>query len=236
VADPGDPGDKDGKDDALAFVSGSLGKLGQSLPQLYEKLRAAAAARGETLPPSLQDAAASGGERFAAFAEYLRRFGRPDDAPPSPLPLRALVDEVVALVRPELERRARLVVTHAPAPPVLATERQLAQVLVNLLINAGQAIPAGHAEDHRIEIRVGTDARGRAIVDVEDSGAGIPVELRAKIFEPYFSTKRGLGSGLGLSIAREIILELGGELQLFTEVGKGTRFRVELPPATGRPR
>ena len=72
------PGDKDDRD-ALAFVSGNLGKLGESLPLLLEKLRAAAAARGESLPASLEDGAVSGGERFAAFAEYLRRFGRPDE-------------------------------------------------------------------------------------------------------------------------------------------------------------
>jgi signal transduction histidine kinase len=228
--DRGDPDDRDEKD-ALAFVSGNLGKLGESLPALLEKLRAAAAARGESLPAALEDAAASGGKRFAAFAEYLRRYDRPDDAPAAPQSLGAIVDDVVALVRPELERRARLVVTLALAPTVLATERQLAQVLVNLLINAGQAITAGRAHENRIDVRVGTDERGRAVIDVEDTGSGIPDELVPQIYEPYFSTKRGLGSGLGLSITREIVLELGGELRLFTEVGKGTRFRVELPPS-----
>jgi len=220
--------DDDG-DDALAFVSRNLGELGRTLPALVDKLRAAAAARGEP-PPAVPDREVVA-ERFATFGEYLRRFGRADDAPLAPVDVGGVLDGVLALLRAELERHARVVDTRAPAPRVVATERRLAQIFLNLLVNAAQAIPEGRAHDERIEVRLGSDERGWAIVEIEDSGPGIPGDVLAKIFDPFFSTKRGAGKGLGLPLSRELCAELGGELRVFSAVGKGTRFRVELPPA-----
>jgi signal transduction histidine kinase len=223
-------GDGDEEDDALAFVQGNLSKLGQSLPELIEKLRAVAAARGEPLPPSLP-AAAAAAEGFTLFAEYLRRFGRADSGPAASWAVADSVEGVLALLRPELERHARVVTSHGAAPRVFATERQLAQIWLNLLVNAAQAIPAGNAQHHRIEVRSGSDERGWAIVDVEDSGPGIAPELLARIFDPFFSSKRGAGKGLGLPITRQIVAELGGELSVRSTVGVGSRFRVALPPS-----
>lgn len=224
----GDHDDDD--DDALAFVSRNLGELGRTLPALIDKLRAAAAARGEPLPPSLpeRDVVAA---RFATFSAYLERFGRADDARPAPLVLGGVVDEVVALLRPELERRARLVETRAPTPAVLATPRRVAQILLNVLVNAAQAIPEGRAGEQRIEVRLATDERGWAVVEIEDSGPGMSEELLARIFDPFFSTKRGAGKGLGLPLSRELVEELGGALRVFSAVGQGTRVRIELPPS-----
>ncbi len=225
-------GNDDDRDDALAFVGGNLDELGRTLPALVDKLRAAAAARGEALPPSLppRDVIA---DRFATFGAYRRRFGRADDAGAAPLDVGAVLDGVVALLRPELERHARLVETRAAAPRVVATERRLAQILLNLLVNAAQAIPEGRAAAHRIDVRLGTSERGWAVVEIEDSGPGIPDDVLARIFDPFFSTKRGAGKGLGLPVSRELTAELGGELRVYTTVGKGTRFVVELPPAEG---
>ena len=221
---------KDDGDDALERVSGSLGELGRTLPALIDKLRAAAAARGEPLPPSVPDRDVVAA-RFATFGQYLDRFGRADDARPAPLALGGVVDEVVALLRPELERHARLVETRAATPPVLATPRRLAQIVLNVLVNAAQAIPEGRAADHRIEVRLASDERGWAVVEIEDSGPGMSAELLARIFDPFFSTKRGAGKGLGLPLSRELVEELGGALRVFSTVGQGTRVRIELPPA-----
>ena len=227
----GDHDDDD--DDALAFVSRNLGELGRSLPELVDRLRAAAAQRGQPLPPSLPSSELVAA-RFATFSEYLRRFGAPDDARPAPLALEAVVDEVIALLRPELERRARLVETRAPTPLVTATPRRLAQVLLNVLVNAAQALPEGHAADHRIDVRLASDERGWAIVEIEDTGPGMSDEVLARVFDPFFSTKRGAGKGLGLPLSRELVDELGGALRVSSSVGKGTRVRIELPPSEKR--
>jgi signal transduction histidine kinase len=230
-------GDEDEADDTLAFLSGNIARLGAALPALAEKLRAAAAARGQPVPPSLPSPTAEVmAQRFAGFAEFLRRFGRLDGAPRRPTSLPPLLREVVALLRPELSLRARVVEKYTSSPLVLATERQLAHLVANLLVNAAQAIADGDAGANRIEVRTGSDERGWAVIDVEDSGAGVPDELRDRIFEPWFSTKRGRGSGLGLTIAREIVDELGGELRLASAPRPGAHFVIELPPAPGRTR
>lgn len=195
--------DDDRRGDALAFVRANLVRLGAAL-----------------------------GPRFAGFAEFVRRYGRDDARAATELALAPIVDDVVALVRPELERRARVVVTHATAPAVRATERQLAHLLVNLLVNAGQAIGAGDVAAQRIDVRTGDDGLGHATLDVEDSGAGIPRALHDRIMEPHFSTKGT--TGLGLTIVRQIVAELGGTLVLESRPGAGTRFRVLLPAAAVR--
>jgi two-component system NtrC family sensor kinase len=215
-------------DDALQRIIGSLEELGGSMPELVAKLRAAAALRGEPVPAALP--ADAGGARFTALAAYLRRFGEPDRSAPAPRSLRDIVEDVLSMLQPELERKARVVTDFGDAPPVLATERQLGHVILSLLINAAQAMK-GKPEEQRIEVRVSSDARGWAVVEVVDSGPGMPDELLARIFDPFFSTKRGAGKGLGLPVSRAIVTELGGELRAYSTVGKGSRFRIELPPA-----
>jgi len=219
----------DADDDALERIIGSLEELGGAMPELVARLRAAAALRGERVAAVLP-ADAGSGQRFTALAAYLRRFGEPDRAAPAPRSLPDVIEDVLDLLRPELERRAQLALCLGEAPLVLATERQLGHVILSLLVNAAQAMK-GAAEDNRIDVRVSEDARGWAVVEVVDNGPGIPDELLARIFDPFFSTKRGAGKGLGLPVSRAIVTELGGELRVFSTVGKGTRFRIELPPA-----
>lgn len=219
-------GDED--DDALARIIGSLEELGQSMPELVGKLRAVAALRGERVPAALPDDAA-GGARFTALAAYLRRFGEPDRSAPAPRSPRDVVEDVLSMLRPELERKARVATDFADAPPIVATERQLAHVVLSLLVNAAQAI-RGKPEEQRIDVRVFSDERGWAIIEIVDSGPGIPDEVLPRIFDPFFSTKRGAGKGLGLPVSRAIVTELGGDLRVFSTVGKGTRFVIELPP------
>jgi signal transduction histidine kinase len=113
---------------------------------------------------------------------------------------------------------------------VEAEESRLEQVFVNLLVNAAQGIEAGRADDNEIGVTARTDREGRVVVEVRDSGPGIPPSILGRIFEPFFTTKRrGQGSGLGLSICHGIVTALGGELAVDSEFGKGTVFRVVLP-------
>jgi CheY-like chemotaxis protein len=106
-------------------------------------------------------------------------------------------------------------------------------VFLNLLVNAAQAIPEGHADANVIGLRVATNPAGRVVIEVRDTGAGIPPAVREHVFEPFYTTKPvGVGTGLGLAICQRIVAELGGEIGLESEVGHGTTVRVTLPAAT----
>jgi signal transduction histidine kinase len=113
---------------------------------------------------------------------------------------------------------------------VLADVGRLMQVFVNLLVNAAQAIAV---PDERAEIRVSTWVDGDQVVaEVRDTGNGIPEEHLPRLFEPFFSTKpQGVGTGLGLSISRAIVESLRGAIQVESQVGVGSAFRVHLPAA-----
>jgi CheY-like chemotaxis protein len=118
------------------------------------------------------------------------------------------------------------------APIVMGSESRLGQVFLNLLVNAAQAIPEGNIEGNTIRVSIDTDAQGRAVVEVSDSGAGIRPEDIPNLFTPFFTTKPpGIGTGLGLPICQRIIAQMGGEIQVESEMGKGSTFRVLLPPA-----
>jgi signal transduction histidine kinase len=140
------------------------------------------------------------------------------------------VREIVAFARPEMER-ARLEVgldIEADLPPALFDEGQIRQALLNVLRNAREAMPDGG----RIDVRVRAEGMS-VVVGVDDRGAGIPEEVRSRIFDPFFSTK-GEGTGLGLAITRQIIEAHGGSIACEPRQGGGTSFRLLLPIAPSR--
>src|SRR5205085_10931550 len=99
----------------------------------------------------------------------------------------------------------------------------------NLLVNAAQAIPEGNAQDNEIRLSVTVTPTG-LVVEVRDTGEGIPAETRPRLFEPFFTTKpAGTGTGLGLSICQSVVLEHGGSIEVESELGHGSLFRVTLP-------
>lgn len=105
-------------------------------------------------------------------------------------------------------------------PPIIGNAEELEQVFVNLVQNAMEAMPGGG------ELGVKTyPANGRPVVEIRDTGKGIPAEIKEKIFDPFFSTRHE-GTGLGLSIAYRIIREHGGDIKVQSEVGKGTIFKI----------
>jgi signal transduction histidine kinase len=142
----------------------------------------------------------------------------------------ALVRDLGAFVRPEMER-ANCVVrleVQGDLPPALFDEAQIRQALLNLLRNAREAMSDGGPIDVR------AFAEGMTVaVSVEDRGGGIPEEIRARVFDPFFSTK-GEGTGLGLAITRQIVEAHGGTLGCEPREGGGTVFRVSLPIAPTR--
>jgi CheY-like chemotaxis protein/anti-sigma regulatory factor (Ser/Thr protein kinase) len=116
-----------------------------------------------------------------------------------------------------------------PAPPAAIAERRLAQVLVNLLVNACQAIPEGRAAENEIGVSVREEA-GRVVVEVSDTGEGMTPEVRRRAFEPFFTTRPvGEGMGLGLALSHTMVAEAGGELEVESTPGRGSVFRLRLP-------
>jgi two-component system, NtrC family, sensor kinase len=115
-------------------------------------------------------------------------------------------------------------------PPVFVDVSQIEQVLVNLFINAIEAMPKGGD----LFISAGYDSEtSNLILEVRDTGTGIPQEILPNVFDPFFSTKGTKGTGLGLSVSYGIIREHHGDIFVESEEGKGTRFIIKLPALTG---
>jgi signal transduction histidine kinase len=118
----------------------------------------------------------------------------------------------------------------APVPPIRASERRLAQLFLNLVLNAAQAIPAGNPEGNQIRVVTKTDDLGRATIEVHDTGIGIPDDVVGHIFDPFFTTKApGGGTGLGLAICHGITTAFGGSIVVESRKGVGSTFRVVFP-------
>ncbi|MFP2932591.1 two-component regulator propeller domain-containing protein, partial [Pyxidicoccus sp. 3LG] len=178
--------------------------------------------------------ASEGAGRVRHVVKDLKTFSRGDEETTRPLDVRPVVESALAICHNEVRHRARVRKALGDVPKVLANEARLGQVFVNLIVNAAQAIPDGQVEVHEIALSTFTDARGRAVVEVADTGSGIAQEHLERIFDPFFTTKAvGEGTGLGLSICHGIVSTLGGEIHVESQVGKGTCFRVVLPPVEG---
>lgn len=224
------------REDALERLRAQLLALADSLPEVVEraKVRAEAIAEAEGRPvaltPPLIDAETER-QRLRAFAAYLEHYGRFDARAVGPTSVREALEQALALTRGEIEHKARFVASLGAAPPVLASPRQLGQIFVSLLVNAGQAIPDRAPDRHRVAVELDTSPAGWARIAIADTGVGISAEMLPHVFEAQVSTKRGAGMGLGLAIVREIVSDLGGYIHVESYLGGGTLFVIELPPA-----
>ncbi|HEY6004419.1 MAG TPA: PAS domain S-box protein [Anaeromyxobacter sp.] len=183
----------------------------------------------EALEEALQ-----GADRISSIVKAMRSLGRPSDAEePQATDVRAELQNALQMIRNQLVQRARLDV-HLPEklPAARARTNELGRVFLNVLVNAAQAIPEGKASENRILVTAREEG-GEIVVEVADTGTGIPLHARERIFEPFFTTKPvGVGTGLGLSIARSIIAGAGGSIDFETEEGRGTTFRLRVPART----
>jgi PAS domain S-box-containing protein len=211
----------------LAYVTANLEVVAESL-ELEPARRAADYADRKA---ALADAR-EGAERVRKIVRGLRSFSRYEEEKRVALALPEVIDAAVRLTGNELKHRAMVVCELAPTPLVFADEGRLAQVLINLLINAAHAIPAGRTSDNRITVRTRTDDQGRAVLEVEDTGTGMPPDVQQRAFDPFFTTKPvGEGTGLGLSICHGIVTGLGGQITIESARVHGSIVRVALPPA-----
>ncbi len=173
-----------------------------------------------------------GTARVRRIVTELRTLARSPDDDRRPVDLRRVLSWAGEVVAPEIRSRACLAMEIGKVPLVNADEARLGQVFVNLLLNAAHAIAPGDVDLNEVRITGGTAPDGRAFVEVRDTGCGIPRELLGRIFDPFYTTKPvGSGTGLGLAISHGIVRALEGEIQVDSTVGKGSVFRVLLPPA-----
>jgi signal transduction histidine kinase len=186
------------------------------------------------------------GKRMTAFSESIRDtrealdrirdivrdvklFSRPEEETTGRVDVTRVVESAARMAWNEIRHRARLVKDYQPTPMALANESRLGQVVLNLIVNAAQAMPEGHADDHELRVTTRTGRNGQVVIEVADNGAGIAKEHLDRIFDPFFTTKPiGVGTGLGLSICQRIVTQLGGTIEVHSELGRGSLFRVRL--------
>ncbi len=179
--------------------------------------------------------------RAAALVGQLLAFSRKQNLRPEILDLRDILSDLTHLLNRLVGERVRLSFSHGPDLRMVRVDRrQLEQVIVNLVVNARDAMPKGGdvkvitrtltLETPEAHDRVEVPAGRYALIEVVDQGTGIPESTITKIFEPFFTTKKtGEGTGLGLSTAYGIVKQTGGYIFARSELGKGTTFSIYLP-------
>jgi PAS domain S-box-containing protein len=222
----------------LGYVLANLEHLGDHLPRLFETAgnlpEPGFPNCAELLSDLLKalDAAIHGTRRIRDTVHDLNTFSRVEADTPAPVDVNRCLDVAINMAAHQLKHRARLVRDYGTIPAVCATEGRLAQVFLNLLINAGHAIGEGNAKGNQIRVRSWSDGT-TVCASVSDTGRGIPIEHQDKLFEPFFTTKQvGVGSGLGLPISRSLVERFGGSIEVESELGAGTKVTVRLPAET----
>jgi signal transduction histidine kinase len=168
-------------------------------------------------------------DRIRDIVRDVKLFSRPEEETTGRVDVIRVVDSATRMAWNEIRHRATLVKDYQPTPAALGNESRLGQVVLNLIVNAAQAMPEGHADDHELRVTTRTGRNGQVVIEVADDGAGIAKEHIDRIFDPFFTTKPiGVGTGLGLSICQRIVTQLGGTIEVHSELGKGSLFRVRL--------
>ena len=203
---------------------------------------------GDPSYPELQNINTTGA-RAAALVKKLLTFSRKATRRMERLDVTDTLSDMVVTLRQTLGERAKLTMIHARGlPPVMADKSQIDTVLMNLCVNARDAmedqgggtitirsalLPRINVEDPQLaEALNAIPGDDFVVVSVEDTGTGMPEEVKAKIFEPFFTTKeQGKGTGLGLATVYGIVQQTGGHLTVESELGKGTAFKIYLPAA-----
>jgi two-component system, NtrC family, sensor kinase len=210
----------------LSYV---LGNVEQAGFMLEEGSPLGLAERGELR--TMLDEAAAGVHRIAVLVRHLKVFSRSERQPAQAFRVNDVVESALTLVDNEIRHRATLVRDLAADLPVLMGEPQRVEtVLVNLLLNAVQAISPGDPAGNRIRVSTRRDSGDEIVIDVSDSGRGIPQDELERVFEAFYTTKPvGEGTGLGLAICHTIIQAHGGRLSIASAPGSGTTVTAVLP-------
>jgi PAS domain S-box-containing protein len=217
----------------LSYVVGNLAFA-------REALSAGAATPPEGLTQARQalDEANEGAARVRQIVGDLRALSRTGEDRREPVDVGAAVRSALNVAAGVLRPCAGVQLDLAPVPPVLGDPARLGQVILNLLVNAGQAIGEGKPDRNTITVSTAIELDGRVRVEVADTGPGIPDDVRPRIFTPFFTTKpAGQGTGLGLAICQQTVAAMGGEMEVRSRPGEGAAFALLLPaaPVAARP-
>jgi hemerythrin-like metal-binding protein len=231
----------------VGFVNSNLGTLGKYIASIFKVIDAYAAAEARmgsnTCPevsqikntvdfpyliediPNLLKESQDGLARVTRIVQDLKDFSHVDESNWQHANLEQGMDSTLNVVSNEIKYKAVVIKEYCGLPDVECMPSQLNQVFMNLLMNAAQAI------ENKGTVTVRTGIGGEEVwVEVEDTGKGIPPENVNRIFEPFFTTKPvGKGTGLGLSLSYGIVQKHHGRIEVKSEVGRGTQFRVYLP-------
>jgi len=220
----------------LAYVLANIDCIAGQLASFRPSVDAAALDEAEA---ELADVRV-GAERIRSIVQDLNTFSRgsrPDEM--SPVDVKRSIEFALKVAGNEIRHRARIVAELVEVPPVLGSEARLAQVFLNLLLNAAHAIPEGAAGGNEVRVVVRVEsALGRVVVEISDTGPAIPEQELSHLFEPFFAGKStGRGAGFGLPISLGTVRAMGGDLSVENRPGTGTLFRVALPvePRSRRP-
>lgn len=166
-----------------------------------------------------------GAERIKAIGADLKDFVHPGKYEPEAVDLNQCIDSTLNVVHNELKYKAQIIKEYGELPEIQCVRNQINQVILNLLVNAAQAI------EEKGEIRIHTEnSDGWAEITISDTGMGIANENLEQIFKPFFTTKEiGKGTGLGLHLSDKIIREHGGTINVYSRPGAGTSFTIRIP-------
>lgn len=174
-----------------------------------------------------------GAERIRTIVKGLKNFSRNDKNNNEVFPINQCIENTLKLVQSEIKHSAVLMTSYKTKSNVIGNQGRLSQVLLNLVMNASQAIEFRKKNEKNLQgtLDVSTkQQQGLVLISIKDNGSGISEENLKHIFDPFFTTKSvGEGTGLGLSISQNIIQKMGGSLQVKTKIGEGTLFIISLP-------
>ena len=173
------------------------------------------------------------GERGATLVRQLLAFGRAQQLRPQRLATAEVVTDLEPLLRRLVTEAIELDLSADPTtPPILVDRTQLERVLVNLTVNARDAMPEGGRLTIRVAPGLTASGAGQAVLTVVDSGGGMDAATKERLFTPFFSTKPvGQGAGLGLATVHGIVSQSGGTIDVNSETGRGTSFSIRFPAA-----
>ncbi|MFU8803769.1 MAG: PAS domain S-box protein, partial [Bradymonadaceae bacterium] len=219
----------------LAYVRGNLEYVDEELRYFVEERDGRSLEEGlledcRDWISAVEDAH-KGTERIRNIVTDLRTYSQQRDVEIKPIDVEEVIETSISMAYSGIKHRARLVRDFQRVDPVFGEAASLGQVVLNLLINATHAIPEGRVAENEIRVKL-RQKRGQIIIEVSDTGTGIPDSVLPQIFDPFFTTKTAeQGTGLGLAICRNIIRTLHGDLDVRTAPGKGATFRVRIPVA-----
>jgi PAS domain S-box-containing protein len=207
----------------LAYTLANLGYVAERLTELP-----AYPDSGEV--NSAVEEAIEGAERVRRIVKDMKTLSRVDDESIGAVDIERALDASINMALHELRHKATVMKDYAGVGFARGNEGRLVQVFLNLLVNAAQAIATSQPDVNEVRIATCLDAEGRIAVEISDTGAGIPEDVLPRIFDPFYTTKPlGVGTGLGLSICHSLITAVGGQIEVASKVGVGTRFLIILP-------